>query len=183
MNSGRETAIKFSYEVNVNWTKVRDMEDATFTPLFLDYILLCWHFCSFVPIRPTKCACDVQETFVAPPMGPTPSPGQLLAPTGQPPSTGSSAQSATCLDLFIRASPKHVPTSRDVSLRPPSHLDSSVSDLRFLSSLSPNSSFDHLQADFSVATKNVPLGVPGTFQTTNLVAICQHISFWTFLPQ
>lgn len=148
-------------------------------------------FTFFVLICPTKCACDVQETFGAhggePPCS-TPGAVPISQPAPRPPP-------ASLPPLALLPGQQHAwtfssepalntcPPLATVSLQLPSHLGSSVSDLCFLSSLSPNSFFDHLQADFSVTTKKVPLGVPGTFQTTNMVAICQHVSFGTFRPQ
>lgn len=96
------------------------MEDATFTHLVLGYILLCWHFgflSRYIPLsvhvmsrRHSVCG---GRTSLPHPRG---RPHQLASsspPAGQPPSAGSFSRPATCLDLFIGASPEHAPTSGD----------------------------------------------------------------------
>lgn len=183
MNSGWETAIKFSYEVHFHWTRARDMEDATFTHLVLGYILLCWHFgflSRYIPL--SVHAMSRRHSVCGGRTGPISWPAPRPLPASLPPLALFPGRQHAWTFSSVPA-PNTRPPPATISLRPPSPLGSPVSDLCLPPSLSPNSFFDHLQADFSVATKKVPLEVPGTFQTTNLVAICQHVSFGTFRPQ
>lgn len=112
-----------------------------------------------------QCPGDIRCVGGEPPC-PTPGAGPISWPAPRPPPA-----SLPPLALFPGRqhawtfssvpAPNTRPPPATISLRLPSPLGSPVSDLCLPPSLSPNSFFDHLQADFSVATKKVPLEVPG----------------------